>query len=379
MRIIILTRHYPPAVSGLAPRVTELAKALRTLGAHVYVVAPSIPNGEFGIAVPHPNRDPPSTAPSPHVRFSVRGVARELLLWPDPDIRWCSKAAALAKSSVPWKPDWVLSFSPSESVHVAGNALAKHFTARHAGDFTDLWLENPHRAERKRSWRRIGEAFLARRLLDAMDSVFAVDATIAAELAALGARNPTVLPHFVGPTEPVDIKLPQDTLNVVHTGSIALSAPNSQISDLIRPFEIARASNPNLALHFVGRLDDRERRLCAASPCASAIHIHGVKSHAESIGYQRAADALAFVAPPNFHVPPSKIVEYLDAKKPIVACGDGPWRGDHRVPMEAPEVLMSTLQRGLTRQAGLPDPPTARQTARTLLAVLERAPSRSKD
>ena len=81
-RLLLLTRHYPPAVSGGIRRPYLLARVLRDLGVEVRVIAPSLPEGEPGLAVPHPNRDPTSDPGA--ARPSIRSIARDLLLWPDP-------------------------------------------------------------------------------------------------------------------------------------------------------------------------------------------------------------------------------------------------------------------------------------------------------
>jgi glycosyltransferase involved in cell wall biosynthesis len=367
-RILLFTRHYPPAVSGLAPRTNGLARALRAEGADVFVVAPSLPEGEPGLAVPHPHRDPPAQVGPP--AFTLRALARELALWPDPDIRWGMRAARAALAAGV-SADWVLSASPPESAHAAARWLAQRLGARWAADFTDLWLENPHRLERKRGWRRAGELTFARALVPKADLAMAVDSTIAAELSRFGAEAPEVLAHFhmIETAEPV--VLPVERINVVCTGSFTLSAPENVIDPLLRAFEQASPRNPTLMLHIVGRLTDDERAAFAASPAAAAIQVHGVVSHAKALGFQAGADALAFACPPKLHVPPSKIVEYLAQDRPIVACGEGPWRADPRVPEGDPADVLAGVKKGDRRQAGLPAPQTAREAARRLLGLMD--------
>jgi glycosyltransferase involved in cell wall biosynthesis len=365
MKLLLLTRHYPPAVSGGAKRPFLLARALREAGVEVRVCAPSLPDGEPGWAVPHAHRDP-STEGGPS-GFSLSGMARGLLLWPDPDIRWCLRAAETVVASG-WKPDWVLSTSPPESIHVAGQSIARRLGARWAADFRDLWLTSPHRRERLRLHRRIGERLLARRLLPRADLVLAVDPVVAKEAEQLGARSAHVLAHFTADDPPVAAPMP-DGLNVVHAGSIALSDPDADIRDLLAPFESAIAVNAALRLIFVGRLLDREREAILRSPAAAAIEIRGPKPLDEALAIMAGADALAFVASNKMHVPPSKIVDYLQVDRPIIACGSGPWRADPRVPEGDPAQAMAGLRRGDGRSIAV-TPPTARDTARQLLDLL---------
>ena len=369
MRILLIARHYPPAVSGGAKRPFLLAQALRAAGVDVYVVAPSLPEGESGWKVPHANRDPGTSAETP--RPSLRGVAREILLWPDPDIRWCLRAARTAIASS-MKFDWVLSTSPPESIHVAGEFAARRLGARWAADFRDLWLLNPHRQERSRWHRRAGEALLARRLLPRASLVTAVDSFVAEEVKSLGATAVEVLPHFTFSTAPPAAKLPEDRVNVVHAGSVALSDPQSNIMQMLEPFERARQSNPALLLHLVGRLTDRETDAVARSSSASEIVVYGPKPLADALSFMAGADALIFVASAKMHVPPSKFVDYLMFNKPIIATGDGPWRADSRISKSDAALQLQQLVKRSPRPT-LPPSFSAGDAANLLLAWMVSA------
>lgn len=368
MKILVLSRHYPPAVSGLAPRVSGLVAALVDAGAEVFVVAPGVPAGSNGLAVPHPNRDP-SDAPAAG-RPSVLAVAREVLLWPDPDIRWAMRAARAALVEMPWKPDWILSASPPESVHVAASWLSRKCRTRWAADFTDLWLKNPHRRERLHPVRRTIERIIAQWLVPRADIALAVDGVVAAELASFGAKCPHVLPHFPSELDPIVVELPAERVNVVFTGAFSLSAPENDIRETLGAFSLAQQRNPALMLHLVGRLTTEERSAVDQCRARSAIVVYGVREHREAIGFQHAADALLFSNAKKLHVPPSKIVEYLRLDKPIVAIGEGEWRSDPRVPQGDPVELMANLKKGDKQWPPLPRPPSADETASTLLALM---------
>lgn len=350
MQIVLLARHYPPAVSGGAKRPFLLAQALRKAGQDVLVCAPSLPDQEPGWAVHHPHRDPPTQVDSRR-RMSVRSTAREWMLWPDPDIRWSMRAAkTVAASGV--RPDWVISTSPPESIHVAGEWLARQTGARWLADFRDLWLENPHRQERAQLHRRFGERIIASRLLPRASIVTAVDDVVAREAQRFGGRNVKKLAHFTPDLPPQSdaLLLPNDTTNVVHVGSIGLSDPDAQISQLIEPFENARRSNSALRLHFVGRLTDRERDAVSASPAATAIFVWGVVPLDQAYSFMREADALALVGSPKMHVPPSKIADYLMFDTPIIAAGTGSWRQDPRAPTADATAALSSLTKHARRQ-----------------------------
>lgn len=365
MRVVLLARHYPPAVSGGARRPFLLAQGLRARGISVDIVAPSLPVGEPGLAAPHPNRDPGLDAGGPPPR-GWRDHARELLLWPDADIRWAMRAAAAAYAKLN-RPHWLITTSPPESLHAAGLWLQRRWGCRWLGDFRDTWLERPHRQERRVAWRAFGERLLARRYLSAMDAAMAVDPVVAAEMTRLGGRPVTVVGHAAPPL-PQPAELPADTINVVHAGQIAMSSPLSRIEDLLDAFAAARALNPRLALHLVGRLNQRE---IDAASAAAGIVLHGVLPAEASLAMIAGADGLALVTPPDLHVPASKIVEYLATGLPIAACGDGPWRADPRVPKDSAVAVMAGLTKNPPRFAqGLPAAPSAADITELVVQLL---------
>lgn len=366
-RLLLFARHYPPAISGGARRPFFLARGLRNLGLEVRVCAPSLPEGDSGWAVPHPQRDPqtqslPSTP-------SIRGVGRDLLLWPDPDIRWALRAARAVRESMlteSWRPDWILSTSPPESVHAAARQLAAAMGARWAADFRDHWLVAPHRHARRRLHRILGERWHARRLLPAADLILTVDDHIAEEIRDLGGVNVHTLPHFAHDLDPEPVTLDSQLIHIVHAGSIALSDPEAEIGALLDAFTASARTRPELRLHFVGRLTDRESAAIASCPASAAIHEHGPVAYEQALGWIQAADLLAFVASPKMHVPPSKIVEYSLVNVPILAVGEGPWRSDSRVPGQAPEIVLASIQKRQPRNYEW-KAPSVTETSRKLL------------
>lgn len=364
---LLLVRHFPPAISGGARRPFLLARALREIGVEVRICAPSLPEGEPGWSVEHPNRDPSTSVPA---RQGLRDHARDLLLWPDPDIRWSMRAARVVLHSG-WRPEWVITSSPPESVHVAGAWLAGRLGARWAADLRDLWLKNPHRRQRRSLHRRTGERLIARRLLQRADLVTAVDPVIAAEAASLGARDPRVLPHFTADELPAPARLPGEGTHIVHAGSIELSDPEAKIEELLSAFEAARTHRPDLILELVGRLSDRELGVVRASPARNAIRLHPPLPYEQALAVMAGADALAFVASPKMHVPPSKIVDYIACGRPVIACGTGPWREDPRTPPGDPVVSMTQI--GSFPAAQGQKAPRAREAVQLFLSLAAEA------
>lgn len=324
MKFLFLTRHFPPAVSGGARRPYLWAKGLMANGADVFVVAPDIPNDIPGHMVPHPFRDPPTGLPG---RKTLRDHARDLLLWPDPDIRWTKRAITAAKDACPFVPDWILTTSPPESIHAAGQALLAHWPeAKWAIDARDHWLVRPFRKQRLNPVRKKVEQAFARRMLSPARAIFAVNDLIRDEFAGYAPKaHAESLPHFVvRAAAPYHFK--RDGVHLVHTGSFKLSDPDVSIEPLLRAFETALEHNPDLFLHLAGRLRDDEIEAVKASTKADRIELMGVVPLATSLSIQASADALIVLAAPEAPVPPGKLQEYRATGRPVIPVGDGDWR-----------------------------------------------------
>ncbi|MEE2566484.1 hypothetical protein [Hyphobacterium marinum] len=324
MRVLLIARHFPPAVTGGARRPYLWAKGLEANGVEVFTVAPDIPADLTGSAEPHAFRDPSTALPG---KPGLRDHARNLLLWPDPDIRWTRRAARLASETCPFTPDWIITTSPPESVHAAGPLLLKHWPdARWAVDARDHWLVRPFRKQRDNPVRRAIEARQARAMLARASAVFAVNDLIAKEYAGYAPHAKTgVLAHFVMPAaEPYAFEGPGPHL--VHTGSFKMSDPDVSIDPLLTAFEAAHARKPELRLHLAGRLREDEAARIEASPASDAIILHGVVPLETALAMQAGADALLVAAAPNAPVPPGKYAEYRASGAAIIPVGDGPWR-----------------------------------------------------
>ncbi len=329
MNIILLTRHFPPHVSGGARRPYGLAIALQKLGTKVQVIAPALPQDVSGITVYHANANPNTEKANARIT-PLRDLARELILLPDPDVRWARRAAkAVIVSNIP-KPDWIITTSPPESIHVAGAILKKHFNCRWLGDFRDLWLQSPLRQYRNNRLRRFRENRIAKQLLSQMDGFVAVDGHIQHEISGYA---PPRMPNAVIPNFPLSYDLlPQGQSpvltakfrNIVYTGSFSLSDPKRQIEPALT--EYASSAKASDCLHIAGRLTLDEVKTIEKFSNSINIKYHGVLNLTDAIAMQKAADILMLYAAPHALAPSGKFHEYRALAKPILVIGDGPWR-----------------------------------------------------
>ncbi|PHS21622.1 MAG: hypothetical protein COA84_15535 [Robiginitomaculum sp.] len=344
--IILFARHFPPHVSGGARRPYYLAKALQDLGCQVFVVAPALPDDVEGIAVPHVQPDPSLEPPG---RASLRDILRNWLLWPDPDIRWTKRAVRAAKQALPFKPDWVMTTSPPESIHYAGVQFKSDFGCAWYADFRDHWLVRPFRKQRENALRQWIERKIATGMLCKADLISTVNEDITAEVRQYCQSEAQVftLPHFSIKGDAEVITLNPDHLNLVYTGSFSLSDPDCHIGDTLAVFEAARQKNPALHLHIAGRLSTEEEAQVRACAGAGAITLYGVVPLQSAHALQRAADALVLAGSPHALTPPGKAAEYAASGKPIIAISEAQWACSFNGQCTAEENLISLNEDGV--------------------------------
>ncbi len=364
MRIVMLCRHFPPAVSGGARRPYLLARALADAGHEVRVLAPAPCDGVDVIPIPHPHVDP-ATADAA-TRATLRDRVRGALLLPDPDVRWAVRAS---RATLGFDPDWVFTTSPPESAHVGGVLLRRLHRCRWIADFRDHWFAHALRTERTGTPVRTSiERHIARALARRMDFALAATPTIAAELRTLGARRVEVLENFAAP--PVRRReLTAGEIHVVHTGSFTLSDPARRLGPVLEAF--AAANNPRLRLHLVGRLTDTERHLVAACAVADRIDMTGPVDLETSRAWQAGADVLLLVTAPDTPHVPGKLAEYRAAGRPVIAHGGGAWQDAAGI------AVVFDLARAFAALPDgartLPPPPTPADAAQQLVELLESA------
>ncbi|MDQ7019267.1 MAG: glycosyltransferase [Robiginitomaculum sp.] len=324
--IVLFSRHFPPHVSGGARRPYYLTQALQSLGCRVFVVAPALPDDTEGVVVPHIQPDP-TVSISAKGGANVRDFLRNWLLWPDPDIRWTKRAVKVALAALPFRPDWVITTSPPESIHHAGLRLKTELGCHWYADMRDHWLVRPFRKQRESVLRKFIEQRIASNMLSQADLISTVNNAIAEEFYQYAGSHEKVfvLPHFSITTQPEEVTLPSDRLNLVYTGSFSLSDPDCDIADTLQVFAAALQQNPALHLHIVGRLTRAEKKRVLACSCAHKITLHGVVSLQQSHALQNAAQALVLAGSAHAPTPPGKAAEYAIRGKPIIAVTEAKW------------------------------------------------------
>lgn len=329
--LLILTRHYPPEISGGARRPFLLAGGLRARGYRVAVASPFAPEGEPDwIRTPHPAAERGRALASGDEDQREPGWktwARRMMRWPDNEIGWADHAVHAVMASG-LRPDWVLTTSPPESAHSAGERLGRALRARWLLEMRDSWIEEPLRPELAHGGLREKlERGMAQRWLAAASARIAVSDALAAEMQRLApeATSPlSVIGHFADPP-PAPFSFEGPGPHFLHAGSFTLSHGGRRLEVLLAAFGVVRGELCGARLHLAGRLTALERAELALSPLAEAVMVHGEVPYTAARAMQAGADGLILFQQ-GIYALPGKLGEYLEGTAPILTVGEGTWK-----------------------------------------------------
>lgn len=367
MRFLICARHYPPLVSGGARRPFILARGLRELGHQVDVLAPALPSDEDGFVVPHVNPEMASLVIDAKKRLSAKAILRQLLYWPDADIRWAWRAKRLVGKKIK-EYDVVITSSPPESIHALGAWAKKTYKGRWAADLRDNWLIRPLNLERQRRYRQLGEAWLARRWLRHADLVMAPTQFILQEAKGYVADGVAsfVLPQACEAMETKQYKQHANgVLRLFYGGSFSLSDPERHVELLLDFLMEVQERNIKFHLTLIGRLTEREAKLLV-SRLGANIDIKGVQPRGVILAMLHRFDALVLCTASNTRAVPGKLAEFRAAQKPILFVGGNKWF--HEAGIEVRDALqdVQSIENG-TYSHVFDKPPLPVDVARLLI------------
>jgi len=333
MHILLITRHYPPEISGGARRPNLYAHALKELGHRVTVVTPFKVEGQDSITVKNTAilnglkalHDKDSVSDPKGIFTRLKAHLRPWVYWPDDNIGWVNDVIRTVKRQG-LQPDWIMTTSPPESIHLAGAKLSKLMRVPWVAELRDTWVEQPHRQVLAESGLR---AFLERRI--AKKTLKTAKAITAVSEAVIGeARNYTnvntpecVISHFSDPPRS-PYKFDPSNLNFVHTGGFTLSDRRRTLQPLLSILDQISLTRPNLVFHIAGPLSEDEVSQIETS--MTKVEWHGSVTLPKARALQAGADALILYTPVNSHALPGKYAEYALAGKPILYLGGGQWR-----------------------------------------------------
>jgi glycosyltransferase involved in cell wall biosynthesis len=406
-RLLLIAYHFPPEPVAGAVRPGYLARYLREYGWDVTVL--TRPLGDPGFPCDTVTAGLPTAAFQARMRqsFDARGMSshsplrsmlrrvKETMLVPDNTVPWVPGAIRAGLSATETKHfDAILSTALPASVHLVGAAIARKRNIPWIADYRDQWAGNYYAG--RGPVRSTIERILERTLISRAATLTTISDAIAERLSQLHHRSDVhVIPNAYDPAEWTHLSdITPAKFSLCFTGNMydgkkrspellfaALAALKSQND----PVSAATVDFYGQASEFVGGCAER-------FGVSDNVHQHGIVPRAEAMKAQRAAAALLiFLAsePSTLHEMGSKFLEYLGARRPIIAFGPresimrsyiernkiGWFASDLAEAQQALREAYSRYNAG-EHEVAIDDAtaPTARRLAEGFATVLDRVP-----
>lgn len=339
MRVLLIAYYYPPLEGGGVARAVNMVKYLRAAGHDISVLTHAyhgdrLDNSELiRIHDPSFNRQ----------RTGFRRVAwlcRRL---------WCevrNRSGIYASIYAAWqkrvldhadeivkltRPEAILATYPPLETLGIGLRFAQKFNLPLIVDFRDGLLFEAIESKRLRRFACVRQAYVA--IERRVASEAAVLITVSEPLSRYFRKTydkfcVVTVPNGFDPDE-TQLRLPNIDLepgcfHIVHSGRFSLSDAGCTILPLKQALNLLLADRPDLVriirLHLLGELSRREKRMLAGLARGGVVRIHGTVSRLQALAFQRRADLLLLVTSPDrSSVATTKIFEYLQARRPILA------------------------------------------------------------
>ena len=342
MKVLLVTRHFPPGGGGGVQRPLKFATHLPALGIETHVLAPDVP----GSAPEDDELELPTQAWIHRVRYvgpragrpserllATQGLARvgtqaallgRRLLVPDENVPWSTVALPFAIRLVRREGiDVVLTTSPPPSLHLLGAAVKRTTRAAWVADLRDPLTSHPHRRGYESQLARLKEKTaggVGRLVASRADAIVAVSDAIADEMRALEPKGKVVtiangcdFDDFAGLEHHAS-----ERLRITHAGHFHGKRDP-------KPFLRALADSglDDVVVRFAGDFRSADREYAEELGLGDRIELLGDLSRRRSLELQRDSEALLLLVPESGGrgrgVITGKIYEYLAAERPILA------------------------------------------------------------
>lgn len=334
-RVLLVTYVFPPAPSPGAQRPGYLARYLPQFGWNVTVLTNTAEPPPFParvVSVGKASRPasiaPMAGAPNSPLRVMLRGL-REMVLFPDTTALWMPPAIKAGMALLQEQPfDAIMSTALPPSVHVVAWILAKKRGLPWIADYRDPWGNNPY-GWRRGPVRRSLEGLLERGMIHRAGTLTTISEPIAAQLRGFHKRDDVhIIPNAFDPAEweGVPDTRPQ-RFDLCFTGSM-YDGKQRNPDVLFEALAQLRAENdPSAAaarVHFYGPNSSNVNESAARYGLSLQVREHGPVPRPSALLAQRSSAALLIflnMDPATGKEMGSKYLEYLGARRPILAIG----------------------------------------------------------
>lgn len=254
-------------------------------------------------------------------------LAHLLFAYPDTEKTWIRSALETARSHLASNHyDALLSSSPFPTNHIIAHELKKKYSIPWCADFRDPWTQN--HTYNFPLIRKFFEERLEKRILKTANAIVAATPEYSAKQSRLLERKIETIPNGFDPEQYPYKPLPllDQQFSITYTGTIYPEKQNplpflDALQSLVREHRI---DTTMLRVTFYGKgnqwlseeIEKRKLAVCVDTP--------GLIPREQAIIKQRSSQVLLVLGwedPKNKGVYPSKLFEYLGARRPILIAG----------------------------------------------------------
>jgi hypothetical protein len=320
MKAVFLSYAYPPQA---APRAVQVARLVKYSSLPIRVLCAGTPTAEHALRHDVEVMCFPDGSP----RWWRR--AKRLLYLPDSERPWADRlAGTILKQDLIARDDVVVTFGQPMSDHLAGLKIKRQLGMPWIAHFSDPWSDNPYLSPNPIS--RVRLRNMERQVFTSADHlIFTSEETVDLVMRKYPAgwrAKVSVLPHAFDPEIGGRVIPPRernDKLILRHLGTFyGRRNPLMLVRALLLLLKVQPGVLENVKLELIGRWVGHERWSSAGTGLPETLLCFRKSiEYQESLREMRSADALLIIDPPfeqNVFFP-SKLVDYLWARRPILA------------------------------------------------------------
>jgi glycosyltransferase involved in cell wall biosynthesis len=330
VKTTLLSYCFPPHRYPRAIQIAHLARHSSLDGLEV-VAAHQEGTGDEGLLSTVPASLPVHRLPWRGRAALERGIRDHTLkdraFAPDPFAPWARAAARWLISADGLSPsDVLVSFGQPMSDHLAALAVARRSRTRWIAHFSDPWVDNPFR-HASRAVRRLNLFHESRVVRGADRLVFTSDEIrqlVMRKYASGLAEKATVLPHaFDADLYPASPEASADRIVLRYVGNFyGHRGPEPLYRGVARLLETEAAALDDVRIEFIGVFEqDPLQTQTAPRMPAGLVSAGPPLPYLQALAAMASADVLLVLDAPAARSVflPSKLVEYLGARRPILA------------------------------------------------------------
>ncbi len=252
-------------------------------------------------------------------------------LIPDERVLWIPFALPRGRKLISQKKiDLIYVTTPPHSVSILGLLLKKYSKVPYILDIRDDWVENRYFASKLWHRKKLEKYFEAR-AITAADAIIVVTQEsmdlIAKKYPAAQGRI-HLIPNGYDPDDfrsGIDLDPKRPKCRIIYSGSLTRRRNLHTFFEALAELENQKHISTQLEILFVGAIHAENWSIIQEHGLVNIIHFTDHVSHKESIQYLHNSDVCLLVSTSeegSRTVIPSKIYEYIGARKPILALAD---------------------------------------------------------